>query len=520
MSSHPVFLSDTPTTEAGPAVRATLWQRWDGCLAVPAASGFAAWANRVVWFGLALFALSLPHSIAAAHIGLDLSLLAWLCRDGAMRHWHFSRTPYDWPLLCFAALTLLSAVFSTEPALSLPKLKSLLLFGVLYVMATNLSARAVKPLLALLLLSGLVGVLYSFADKLYGRGVIIKTIAVDSPLWRAASLDARLQPGDALWMIAHHRVYSLAGMRNAVRQHPVDARLEIEALHQGDPIPATVTVTAEMKASANPLGVSVAGRTHRFRVSGFGRQFQTYAEQMQLLALLCYGLLLVGLGKLKRATALSWLAGLFLCFSVGLLLTFTRAVLAAFLVTVLLLPAFLRGKRAAFIGVVLAVVMGFTAISWLSTTRSTEVMNDSTARRLEYMQAGLRVIPHHPILGVGMDAAKAHWQAWGFPGAYVTHTHSTPIQIAMERGIPALLVLVWLWWTACLTAWRSLQQASRSAPASAFNVGLALSVLGALCGFALSSLVNYNFGDAEALWLLLSLVGLLQVSRRTEVMTA
>jgi hypothetical protein len=43
---------------------------------------------------------------------------------------------------------------------------------------------------------------------------------------------------------------------------------------------------------------------------------------------------------------------------------------------------------------------------------------------------------------------------------------------------------------------------------------LALSILGALLGFALSSLVNYNLGDAEALLLLLSLIGFLLVARR------
>jgi hypothetical protein len=49
-----------------------------------------------------------------------------------------------------------------------------------------------------------------------------------------------------------------------------------------------------------------------------------------------------------------------------------------------------------------------------------------------------------------------------------------------------------------------------------FTNGLALSVLGALLGFAASSLVNYNFGDAEVLLMLLTMLGCLVVARQAE----
>ena len=94
-------------------------------------------AGRVVTFGLFIFALAVPHSIAGAHIGLNLALLGWIVRDVAALKLHFKRTPIDRPLLGFVALTLLSAVFSVEPQLSLPKIISLLLFGVVYLCAAN-----------------------------------------------------------------------------------------------------------------------------------------------------------------------------------------------------------------------------------------------------------------------------------------------------------------------------------------------------------------------------------------------
>ena len=521
MSMHAVSLKKTPIQEVVPEegklplpqpAPPPIWEQWLRVQPDSPESSVARWANRAVLIGVALFVLSLPHSIAAAHVSLILSALAWLTRDALMRRFHFQRTPLDVPLLAFAAITLLSTIFSAEPSLSFPKLKSLLLFGVLYVLATNLSVRALKPLLVLLLLSGLCGVLFSIGDRLYGRGVIIKTIAADSPLLRDQALEARLQPGDAIWMIGRLRVYSLSAIRGVIRRAPVGTKLDLEALHRGDPIPATVIVTDELKAQPNLLGLTVGGHTHRFRVTGFGRQFQTYAEQMQLFALLCYGLLLVGWRKGWRSKLMLGVALLFLLFSIGLMLTVTRAVLVSFSLALLLVPLFVRGKRAALIGVALVMLLGFTAFGWLGKARSVEVMRDSTLRRFEYMQAGLRVIPQHPLLGTGMDAAKRHWQEWGFPGVYVTHTHSTPIQIAMERGLVALGVLLWLWFAACRMAWGNYA----SALSQPLTKGLALSVLGALLGFAASSLVNYNFGDAEVLLLLLTMMGCLVVANESE----
>ena len=44
-------------------------------------------------------------------------------------------------------------------------------------------------------------------------------------------------------------------------------------------------------------------------------------------------------------------------------------------------------------------------------------------------------IPIHPIFGHGMDAMKLHWTEWGFPGKDMLHLHSTPLQLAFDRGL-------------------------------------------------------------------------------------
>jgi hypothetical protein len=105
-----------------------------------------------------------------------------------------------------------------------------------------------------------------------------------------------------------------------------------------------------------------------------------------------------------------------------------------------------------------------------------------------------------------MDAVKEHWTEWGFPGQIKIHTHSTPIQLAFDRGLPALLL--WLWLLAAF--WLMLTRGERQlrvAPDHPGAHGLLLGATGALAGFFASSLVNYNFGDAEVALVLWWLMG-------------
>ncbi len=482
---------------------------FDRLAAVEAENSFARLANRAISLFLILFALSIPHSIAASQISLGLGLIAWLLRDLALRKFHIARTPMDSPLTWFIGLTMLSSVFSMEPDISLTKLKTLVLFAAVYLLATNLKANGVKLLTGLLIVSALCGVGFSFVEKIIGRGMVIASIETDSPL--AAS---SLQPGDVIWMIARKRIASPEAAAAVVRQHRSGETLELEALHAGDPVPASLIVTDELKAKSNPLGITANGSSRQFRVSGFSRQFLTYAEQMQILALLAYGGLLAGLLNWRLPQNRNWLflcSGLFVLFGLALVLTASRAVIASFIVT-LLIVSLSAGRRTVMIGLIAASLLGALGIFVVTSARQqvvTSFKDDSTIRRIGYMQAGLKVIPQHPLLGIGMDSHKLHWQKLGFPGDYVTHTHSTPIQIAMDRGVPALVC--YGWWIAVLliAAYKDFKQKSRPEnQIGLFYSSLPLGAFAAIIGFTLSSLTNYNFGDSEALTMLLFVVGL------------
>jgi nitric oxide reductase large subunit len=85
------------------------------------------------------------------------------------------------------------------------------------------------------------------------------------------------------------------------------------------------------------------------------------------------------------------------------------------------------------------------------------------------------------------------------------HLHSTPLQLAFDRGLPMLVLWVWM----MLLFWTDVAQAeSRAADRSDTQIyGILLGGLGALTGFLASSLVNYNYGDGEVAMLFWWLMG-------------
>jgi O-antigen ligase len=134
----------------------------------------------------------------------------------------------------------------------------------------------------------------------------------------------------------------------------------------------------------------------------------------------------------------------------------------------------------------------------------------SSSLRLQVARVGLSRMLIHPLFGHGMDAMHVHWNEWGFPGSDMLHLHSTPLQLAFDRGLPALAFWLWIMWILWRTASRGEKDLRDSSNAN--HYGVMLGATGAVAGFFLSSLVNYNFGDGEValvFWWLMGIVVML-----------
>ncbi|MCA1568424.1 MAG: O-antigen ligase family protein [Acidobacteria bacterium] len=483
-------------------------------------------AEATAFGGLLLYAVFAPHSIAGAWVALSISILGWLARTLIARRTNsrrtnfspanFRRTPLDLPLWLFYAWSVLSALVSAEPRISLLKLISVSAFLIFYLVRTLVGMRraAATSVAALMIASGAAGALWSAFEVVRGRGVVVEEVAPDSPLRRDPSLG--VAAGDSVWRVNNRRVNSVSEIDQLIKNAPTGEPLKLSLFSRGEQVErvAAEGVSDELKARASPSGLRGTRRAHRFRASGWTRHYQTFAETLQILAQLSLGFALAYWQR-RRPTRplprlrLALLSAAFVILAAGIALTAMRTVLVAFAVGASVVAWRASHGRARLVVsavVVVALALGAFAVSRTRAEGALRLQDESSRLRLAVARVAVARIPSRPFFGHGMDAVKEHWTEWGFPGRIKIHTHSTPIQLAFDRGLPALLL--WLWLLAAF--WLMLSRGERqlrAAPDRPAAHGFLLGASGALAGFFASSLVNYNFGDAEVALVLWWLMG-------------
>jgi O-Antigen ligase len=470
-------------------------------------------AEGLALAGFVLYALAAPHSIAGSWMGISAAVLGWIVRTAATRRAGVRRTPLDLPLWLFFLWTVLSCLFSAEPGVSLPKLVNVATFLMFYLAQAVLTRRAALTVAVVLIVSGAAGVLWGAGELVSGRGVVVEALAPDSPL-RA---ETPLREGDAVWRVDRRRVSSVEEIDDLIRRTPSGERASLSVVSRGEHVewPGAI-VTEELKRAASPSGITGGGPTHSFRASGWTRHYETFAEVIQIIAQLALGFALACWRRrdeesAARGRSMKVLlpAIAFAVLAVGIALTAMRTTLVAFAfgACVLAWRASARGRQRVWVAAAVAVVLALGALAvWRTRASGALLLGDASSNtRLEVARVAASRVALHPVLGHGMDAVHAHWNEWGFPGSDMLHAHSTPLQLAFDRGLPALLFWLWL----MLAFWRTAARAERlwrDSPTAAPH-GLALGILGALSGFLASSLVNYNFGDAEVALLVWWMMG-------------
>jgi O-antigen ligase len=127
----------------------------------------------------------------------------------------------------------------------------------------------------------------------------------------------------------------------------------------------------------------------------------------------------------------------------------------------------------------------------------------SNRDRVAMIRSGARIVRDHPWFGLGPDMVQQVYPQYRDPRApnqHAIHLHNVPLQIAAERGLPALAL--WLWFVFTLLR-DFLRSRTRTAFPSLPTAGLAVVVAMVAAG-----MFEYNFGDSEFLMLFLVLVTL------------
>jgi hypothetical protein len=467
--------------------------------------------------GFLIYAMAAPHSIAGSWIGIAIVILVWLIRTIVTRQTRLKRTALDLPLWLFFGWTVLSSLFSIEPRQSIPKLINVATFLMFYLAQTVLTKRKAIAVAIMLIVSSSAGVLWGAAELILGRGVIVAELSNNSGL----RSETPLQAGDVVWRVNGQRVSSGAEIDALIRATPPGQRARLSVISHGEHVEwPGVLVSDEMRRKASPSGIVGGGRTHNFRASGWTRHYETFAEVLQLISQFAFAFAVTrwrsvspAKESLRRMSLpLILAAAAFLILAVGIALTAMRTTLLACVFGMFVVAWRISASKKQRVGFaalgVLILILGLGVV-WRTRARGALSLQDpSASSRLQVAQVAARRVIFHPLLGHGMDAMHEHWNEWGFHGKDMLDAHSTPIQIAFDRGLPGLGLWLWLMYVFWRLAARTEKKVRGESPAIH---GLALGIIGALAGFLLSSLVNYNFGDSEVALLLWWMMGVVVV---------
>jgi len=132
-----------------------------------------------------------------------------------------------------------------------------------------------------------------------------------------------------------------------------------------------------------------------------------------------------------------------------------------------------------------------------------DVQEPTNQDRLAMIEMGARMVNDHPLTGVGpnmIPRVYAQYRPDYAINPINPHLHNVPLQIAAERGLPALAVWLWFIFSLVVAQFRLFRRQLDRVPAAA--------ALAAVFAMLAAGLFEYNFGDSEFLMLFLVLVTL------------
>jgi len=116
--------------------------------------------------------------------------------------------------------------------------------------------------------------------------------------------------------------------------------------------------------------------------------------------------------------------------------------------------------------------------------------------RFAMMRAGREIVEAHPVFGAGPNMIERVYPEFRDAGAVelaTSHLHNVPLQIAAERGLPALAL--WIWFVAAVVF--GAVTLYRSAPREGPLRFLSAAAIAGCAAMLAAGMTEHNFGDSE-----------------------
>lgn len=464
-----------------------------------------------------LLALAAPLSIAATQVAWSLALLFWLI-GLIYRRPSLPKDGITLAVLAFVGLSLISSVFSYEPQVSIRKMVGVSLVSIVFLAANALKSEKFRRVAIIILISSAtIASAYSVAKTAIGQNLKVVRLTAESPLraWGIEENDT-IQKADGV------SVSSPEQLARAITENSSDGRVEI-TVYRYEIIRKFVLPIGFLSPPNEPeyLGIAEWTRGRDIRAGGFFGHYTTFAEVLQLLASLAFGLLILVPGGLFERKRLVLAAALGLM-SVALFLTVTRASWAGFALSAAVIVLAGASRKVILVCILAAIPLAAGGIYYLQQKRNVafvDAKDGSTTWRTAVWREAVEVLvsePRHLAVGIGMDSVKTNWQRWGmFDKGHLPmgHMHSNPLAFAFERGIPTLIAwIIWMFLYLRLL-WRGIKRGDLAW----FERGVLLGCLGGTIGFLAGGIVHYNWGDSEVVMIFYLLMGIsVSASRKAE----
>jgi O-antigen ligase len=245
------------------------------------------------------------------------------------------------------------------------------------------------------------------------------------------------------------------------------------------------------------------------RITGFFSHWMTFSQALLLLFLLLLSYLFFSESG-RRAGRGVWLGCGLVC-GAALALSFTRSVWIAALAAGCYLVWCWRRKLLLAVPVALAVA--FLAAPGAARQHLESIVDPSAgASRLIMWRTGARMIAAHPWFGVGPERVGPCFREFlpadieALPDAYYSHLHNIYVHYAAERGLPAVVFLLWFF---AQTFWGHARALRRLPPSTRDDRRFLLqAVVAGTLAVMLVGCFDVTLGDSEVLGIYLALVAL------------
>jgi O-antigen ligase len=259
---------------------------------------------------------------------------------------------------------------------------------------------------------------------------------------------------------------------------------------------------------ARQSGISFRPYYTTDRITGFMSHWNTFSEEEMFILLMLGAFLFFGPPMRKRLWIWACCAVLL---AIALVLAETRGVWFATAVGGLYLVWFWRRKLILLVPVVVVALLFTPVVGDRVRSIVRPEHSDSNSFHMIAWRTGIEMIKHHPLLGLGPDGPKYHFQEYipadiprPLPEGFYQHVHNVYLQYGADRGIPTALVMVWLLVQVIVDFRRGLIRLPSGPGTRKFLLHGGIAVVLATM---VDGVVEYNLGDSEFLTMFLVVVG-------------